>query len=180
MLYNISQQLVLYLIVCTSYSPIPIFPPPKKRISSKQVKKRRNIPEQETAKQRGEDCQQQIIMVANSHTVLIRHCFVLRVLAHLVGEGNGTALQYSCLENPMGGGAWWAAVHGVTNSQTRLSDFTFTFSLSCIGEGNGNPLQCSCLENPRSLVGCCLWGRTELDTTEATQQQQQSGKNLKN
>ena len=43
------------------------------------------------------------------------------------GEGNGTLLQYSCLENPMGGGAWWAAVHGVANSQTRLSDFTFTF-----------------------------------------------------
>ena len=35
--------------------------------------------------------------------------------------------QYSCLENPMVGGAWWAAVHGVTKSQTRLSDFTFTF-----------------------------------------------------
>ena len=62
---------------------------------------------------------------------------------------HGTRLQYSCLENPMDGGAWWAAVHGVTKSQTRLSDFTFTFSLSCIGEGNGNPLQCSCLENPR-------------------------------
>ena len=43
------------------------------------------------------------------------------------GEGNGTPLQYSCLENPMDGGAWWAAVHGVANSQTRLSDFTFTF-----------------------------------------------------
>ena len=36
-------------------------------------------------------------------------------------------LQYSCLENPMGRGAWWAAVHGVAKSQTRLSDFTFTF-----------------------------------------------------
>ena len=44
-----------------------------------------------------------------------------------VGEGNGTPLQYSCLENPMGGGAWWAAVHGVAKSQTRLSDFPFTF-----------------------------------------------------
>ena len=62
---------------------------------------------------------------------------------------NGTPLQYSCLENPMDGGAWWAAVHGVATSRTRLSDFTFFFSLSCIGEGNGNPLQCSCLENPR-------------------------------
>ena len=44
-----------------------------------------------------------------------------------LGEGNGTPLQYSCLENPMDWEAWWAAVHGVTRSQTRLSDFTFTF-----------------------------------------------------
>ena len=43
------------------------------------------------------------------------------------GEGNGTPLQYSCLENPMDGGAWWAAIHGVSKSRTRLSDFTFTF-----------------------------------------------------
>ena len=44
-----------------------------------------------------------------------------------LGEGNGTPLQYSCLENPMDGGAWWAAVYGVAKSQTRLSNFTFTF-----------------------------------------------------
>ena len=44
-----------------------------------------------------------------------------------IGEGNGTPLQYSCLENPMDGGIWEAAVHGVAKSQTRLSDFTFTF-----------------------------------------------------
>ena len=43
------------------------------------------------------------------------------------GEGNGTPLQDSCLENPMDGGARWAAVHGVAKSRTRLSDFTFTF-----------------------------------------------------
>ena len=43
-----------------------------------------------------------------------------------IGEGNGTPLQYSCLENPMDGGAWKAAVHGVAKSPTRLSDFTFT------------------------------------------------------
>ena len=48
-------------------------------------------------------------------------------LCTLNGEGNGTPLQYSCLENPMDGGAWCAAVHGVTRSRTRLSDFTFTF-----------------------------------------------------
>ena len=43
------------------------------------------------------------------------------------GEGNGTPLQYSCLGNPMDGGAWWAAVHGVAKSRTQLNDFTFTF-----------------------------------------------------
>ena len=43
------------------------------------------------------------------------------------GEGNGNPLQYSCLENPMGGGASWAAVHGVTKSRTQLRDFTLTF-----------------------------------------------------
>ena len=44
-----------------------------------------------------------------------------------LGEGNGTPLQYSCLENPMDGGAWWAAVHGIVKSRTGLGDFTFTF-----------------------------------------------------
>ena len=52
---------------------------------------------------------------------------LMGVLGCWNGEGNGTPLQYSCLENPMDGGAWWAAVHGVAKSQTRLSDFTFTF-----------------------------------------------------
>ena len=45
----------------------------------------------------------------------------------MIGEGNGTPLQYSCLESPMDGGAWWAAVHGVAKSQARLGDFPFTF-----------------------------------------------------
>ena len=44
----------------------------------------------------------------------------------MCGEGNGTPLQYSCLENPMDGGAWQAAIHGVAKSRTLLSDFTFT------------------------------------------------------
>ena len=43
-------------------------------------------------------------------------------------EGNGSPLQYSCLENPMGGGAWWATVHRVAKSRTQLSNFTFTFT----------------------------------------------------
>ena len=45
----------------------------------------------------------------------------------MIYQSNGTPLQYSCLENPVDEGAWWAAVHGVTRSQTRLSNFTFTF-----------------------------------------------------
>ena len=83
-----------------------------------------------------------------------------------VGEGNGTALQYSCLENPMDRGAWKASVHGVAEGQTRLSDFTFTHwrrkwqptPVFLPGESQGQ----------RSLLGCRLWGRTELDTTEVT------------
>ena len=60
-------------------------------------------------------------------SVVLLACFLWNSLCHYLGEGNGTPLQYSCLENPMDGGAWWAAVHGVAKSQTRLSDFTFTF-----------------------------------------------------
>ena len=54
-------------------------------------------------------------------------CSIILYLLFINGEGNGTPIQYSCLENPMDGGAWWAAVHEVAKSQTRLSDFTFTF-----------------------------------------------------
>ena len=79
-------------------------------------------------------------------------------------EANGTPLQYSCLENPMDRGAWWAAVYGVAQSRTRLSDFTFTHwrrqwqptPVFLPGESQGRG----------SLMGCHLWGRTELDTTE--------------
>ena len=83
-----------------------------------------------------------------------------------LGEGNGTPTQYSCLENPMDRGAWWAAVHGVAKSQTRLSDFTFMHwrrkwqptPVFLPGESQGQG----------SLVGYRLWCHTELVTTEAT------------
>ena len=58
---------------------------------------------------------------------LQEHSHLTRALGFWRGEGNGTPLQYSCLENPVDGGAWWAAVHGVTTSRTQLSDFTFSF-----------------------------------------------------
>ena len=86
------------------------------------------------------------------------------------GEGDGTPLHCSNLENPMDGGAWWAAVRGVTKSRTRLSNFPFTFHFHdwrrkwqpspvfLPGESRGQG----------SLVGCRLWGRTESDKTEAT------------
>ena len=75
-------------------------------------------------------------------------------------EGNGAPLQYSCLENPMDGGAWWAAcLWGHTELDT-TEWLPFHFSLSCIGEGNGNPLQCSSLENPRDrgARGAAIYG----------------------
>ena len=81
-----------------------------------------------------------------------------------IREGNGTPLQYSCLETPMDGGARCAAVHGVAKSRTRLSDFTFTHwrrkwqptPVLLPGKSQGR----------RSLVGCSPWGRYESDTTE--------------
>ena len=54
-------------------------------------------------------------------------CKELDTTEQLTGEGNGTPLQYSCLENPMDGGARKAAVHGVAEGRTQLRDFTFTF-----------------------------------------------------
>ena len=58
---------------------------------------------------------------------ILPHFVITSDLMALIGEGNGTPLQYSCLENPRDGGAWKAAVHAVAKSRTRLSDFTFTF-----------------------------------------------------
>ena len=88
---------------------------------------------------------------------------------HFIGEGSGTPLQYSCLENPMDGGAWKAAVHGVVKSWTRLSDFTFTFNFHALEKEMATHSSVLAWRIPGtgSLVGCRLWGRTESDTTEA-------------
>ena len=79
-------------------------------------------------------------------------------------------LQYSCLENPMDGGAWWVAVHGVAGSRTRLSDFTFTFHFHALEKEMATHSSVLAWRIPGtgSLVGFRLWGRTESDTTEAT------------
>ena len=93
-----------------------------------------------------------------------------RHLIKATKEGNGTPLQYSCLENLMDRGAWWAAVHGVAKSRTRLSDFTFTFHLPALEKEMATHSSVLAWRIPGtgSLVGCCLWGRTESDRTEAT------------
>ena len=86
------------------------------------------------------------------------------------GEGDGTPLQYSCLENPMDGGAWWAAVHGVAKSRTQLTDFTFAFHFHALEKEMTTHSSVFAWRIPGmgSLIGCYLWGRTESDTTEAT------------
>ena len=71
------------------------------------------------------------------------------VINHEQRQGNGTPLQYSCLENPMDGGAWKAAVLGVAEGRTQLSDFTFTFHFHALEEEMATHFSCSCLENPR-------------------------------
>ena len=91
-------------------------------------------------------------------------------LVHTDEEGNGTPLQYSCLENPMGGGAWWAAVHGVAKSRTRLSDsLSLCTFMHWRRKWQPTPVFLPGESQGRGrLVGCHLWGSTESDTTEAT------------
>ena len=90
-------------------------------------------------------------------------------------EGNGNPLQYSCLENPMDRGAWWAAVHQVVKSWTRLSDLTFTFlhwrrkwqatPVFLPGESQGQ----------WNLVGCRLWGLSRLGQSQTRLKRFSSG-----
>ena len=117
-------------------------------------------------------------MTTGKTIALTRQTFVGQVMSLLfnmlsrlvIGEGNGTPLQYSCLENPMDGGAWWAAVHGVAKSRTRLSDFPFTFHFHALEKAMATHSNVLPGESQGwgSLVGCRLWGHTESDTTEAT------------
>ena len=82
------------------------------------------------------------------------------------GESNGTPLQYSCLENPTDGGAWWAAVHGAVKSRTRLSDFTFTFHFHALEKEMATDSSILAWRIPGTAEPG--GGRTESDMTEAT------------
>ena len=87
------------------------------------------------------------------------------------GEGNGTPLQYSRLENPMDGGAWWTTVHGVTKNRTRLSDFTFTFHFHALEKEMATHSSVLAWRIPGKgggLLGCRLWGCPKSDMTEVT------------
>ena len=89
----------------------------------------------------------------------------------LAGEENGSPLQYSCLENPVDGGGWWAAVWGCTESV--MTEVTQHACMHWRRKQQPTPVFLPGeSQGQRSLVGCHLRGRTELDTTEATQQQQ--------
>jgi len=124
--------------------------------------------------------------------------FIFIILGGRSGEANGTRLQYSCLENPMDEGAWWAAVHGVTKSWTRLSDFTFTFHFHALEKemsthssvlawripGRGEPGGLPCLGSHRvrhdwndlaaaAAAPTCCWMRAEaLSSGQAARQTQ--------
>ena len=99
----------------------------------------------------------------------------MRILRHISEKAMAPHSSTLAWKNPMDGGGWWAAVHGVAKSQTPLSNFTFTFHFNALekematrssvlpGESQGRG----------SLVDCHLWGLTESDTTKATWQQQQ-------
>ena len=82
-----------------------------------------------------------------------------------IGGGNSNPLQYSCLENPRDRGAWWAAVHGVMKSRTRLSDFTFTFHFHALEKEMATHSSVLSWRIPGTGE---LWGHTESDMTEAT------------
>ena len=92
---------------------------------------------------------------------------ILITIAPWILEGNGNPLQYSCLENPINRGVWWAGVHGIAESDTTEATSHASMhwrskwqpTLVFLPEGS---------QGQRSLVGCRLWGRTESDTTKAT------------
>ena len=116
--------------------------------------------------------------MAEHHLLMTDKCFILQdcfqyschhkplTLQHCLRAGKTPiiillilcSLQYSCLENPMNGGAWQAAVHRIAKSRTRLSDFTFTHWRRIWQPTPGFLPGES--QRQRSLVGCRLWGRT--------------------
>ena len=121
-------------------------------------------------------CQAQFSYLRNVFCNHFNNSYVLKIIIILwililrLGEGNGNPLQYSCLENPMDGGAWWDTVHGVSRSPTRLSNFTLAFHFHALEKEMTTHSSVLVWRIPGlgSLVGCRLWGLTELDRTDVT------------
>ena len=98
-----------------------------------------------------------LILIITKFCQAFSYLYIYMYLLCVCGEGNGSPLQYSCLDIPVNRGAWWAAGHRVAQSRTQLSMHRVRHNLAsdlacmhaCIGEGNGNPLLYSFLENPR-------------------------------
>ena len=106
---------------------------------------------------------------------LCEHPLTFQMVFHVFmkdpfGEGNGDPLQYSCLENPMDGGAWWAVVHGVAKSWARLRDFTFTFHFHALEKEMATHSSVLAWRIPGTEEpgGLLSMGCTESDTTEVT------------
>ena len=102
-------------------------------------------------------------------SVYIICIYYLYTHSPFIRERYGNALQYSCLENPVDRGAWWAAVHRVTQSWTRLKQLSMHACMHWRRKWQPTPvfLPREC-QGWRTLIGCCLWGHTELDMTEVT------------
>ena len=94
----------------------------------------------------------------------LRNCITLKK----VKGTTGTPLQYSCLANPLDGGAWWAAVRGVARSRTRLSDFTFSFHFHALEKEMATHSSVVAWRIPGTGEPGHLWGRIEVDTSEVT------------
>ena len=97
----------------------------------------------------------------------VRLIYILH-LSTFIGEGNGTPLQYSCLENPMDGGAWWAAVYGVAKSRTLTEQLHFHFHFHALEKEMVTHSSVLAWRIPgmEEPGGCRLWGREESDMTE--------------
>ena len=113
-------------------------------------------------------------LLHNTHDLMQFSQQLWREISHPLtlfdGEGTGTPLQYSCLENPMGRGAWYVAVHGVAKSRTRLSDFTFTFHFHALEKEMATHSSVLAWRIPGTgeSAGLPSIGRIESDTTEVT------------
>ena len=98
-------------------------------------------------------CEMKVVVSSTPGLSNLNKALFVKHLTQCLGEGNGTPLQYSCLENPMDGGAWWATVHGVAKSWTRCD---FTHSLTPYKMPHTLSMECFSLNKSTSYLSLCL------------------------